>query len=342
MVFVSHYPVPLLGGWARQVTEAGYAGVTFFFVLSGFILTYNYVDEFEKGIDLALLIRYFVARFARIYPLYFFFISLGWLTQPSSGAPFWTYALALQTWSSDLGVAYGINGPAWSIGVELFLYLCFPILISICLKLGLFRSRGTILLSASLVAAAMIAIAVVFVLTGQSQLPSQDPLSAHRWLYRTPLLRLGDFVLGMLGAVYVMRFAQHNPQRSHIPIVAHSVLVATIIALMGMKSNHYSALSWDVAFAIPGALLIASLARWPTSGVARPLASAPAVLLGEASYAFYLAHMPAGPIRGVTSLQPLSELVLYAMFVALVISLSIGLHVAIEKPARKLIRRLMP
>lgn len=45
MVFFSHYNIPGLDGWALRVQGSGYSGVTFFFVLSGFIITYNYLEK---------------------------------------------------------------------------------------------------------------------------------------------------------------------------------------------------------------------------------------------------------------------------------------------------------
>lgn len=46
--------------------EHGYLAVSFFFILSGFILTYNYADRWPS----VSLREYLLARFARIYPIY--------------------------------------------------------------------------------------------------------------------------------------------------------------------------------------------------------------------------------------------------------------------------------
>ena len=56
------------------------------------------------------------------------------------------------------------------------------------------------MITAAAVAVAMFALAAVFVVTGHGNLSFADPGSAHRWLYRTPLTRLGDFALGILAA----------------------------------------------------------------------------------------------------------------------------------------------
>jgi peptidoglycan/LPS O-acetylase OafA/YrhL len=128
MVFFSHFAIPGVTGIPLQMTLSGYAGVTLFFVLSGFVIAYTYLEQFEAGMTGRNVGAYLAARFARVYPLYLLFILFGWLTTNYSGTP-WRHLLAVQTWSSRLEVAYGINGPAWSVGVEVFLYLAFPLVL---------------------------------------------------------------------------------------------------------------------------------------------------------------------------------------------------------------------
>src|ERR1700722_13625137 len=60
--FVPHAPT-----WMNSIIRNGYLGVPFFFVLSGFILTYNYASDSQRQIGAR---SFWVARFARIYPIY--------------------------------------------------------------------------------------------------------------------------------------------------------------------------------------------------------------------------------------------------------------------------------
>jgi hypothetical protein len=53
---------------------------------------------------------------------------------------------------------------------------------------------------ATITTLAMTALAAWFVLSGRGSLPWSSVESAHRWLYVTPLTRLGDFTLGILAA----------------------------------------------------------------------------------------------------------------------------------------------
>src|SRR5262245_53984877 len=101
----------------------GYTGVTFFFILSGFILAHTYYGvDFKQRSDLH---RYFAARVSRIYPIYILSLlvsvpfAVGIISRTPAGiltalaassgllAP-----LGLQAWLP--GAACTINCPSWS------------------------------------------------------------------------------------------------------------------------------------------------------------------------------------------------------------------------------------
>lgn len=337
LVFVSHYAIPGITGIPLRMTMAGYAGVTLFFVLSGFVIAYTYLDRFEAGMTGQNVGAYLAARFARLYPLYILFILFGWLVTGSPDIP-WAHILAVQTWSANGDFATSINGPAWSIGVEVFLYLAFPLVLPVLIRLQVFSSLRHLVAAAALVSLAMLAAASYFALSGQNDLHYNDPLSSHRWLYRTPALRLGDFLLGIFGAVYVMRFAKADPATIRRWGLATLCAAILMLLFLATRKNYRSAFSWDVAYAIPGVLMIVGLAMNPGTLISRVLASPAFVLLGEASYAFYLVHVPARPLLAGTPAGLANNLALYIMFVGMVIALSVGLHMTVERPARRWLR----
>src|SRR5262245_41059626 len=136
-VLLFHYgPIypPLYSGFIRT----GYTGVTFFFILSGFILAHNYhrVDFKERNDRY----RYFTARLSRIYPVYILSLLVGAPfavaminKMPSGGLATLAASsglltpLGLQAWLP--GASCVINCPSWSLSVEFFFYMLFPFLV---------------------------------------------------------------------------------------------------------------------------------------------------------------------------------------------------------------------
>jgi peptidoglycan/LPS O-acetylase OafA/YrhL len=339
-VYASHVGAP--SGSPELVStffRSGYCGVTVFFVLSGFVLSFNYFEEMRKP-NPAGLYEFFLARFARIYPLYllvllYVVVRQQALTGEADG--WWEHVLALQAWDGSVDDAYAFNGPGWSIGVEFFLYACFPLLIPLVAWL---RGTRELLLAAGVVAMAMVGLALWFVLSGKGALPALDPASAHRWLYRTPLTRLGDFLLGILAA---RLFVQVGGLRAIGDLgrwLASAGAVA-IVVLMSWPALVGSAWSFDVAYAVPAVLLIFGLAVAPTGWLARGLSLPAVVLLGEASYAFYLVHLPAIGLLGAGQWAngvSGSIALLEAFNLGVIVMLAIGLHLFFERPSRRWLR----
>ncbi len=321
--------------------ESGYMGVTLFFTLSGFVLAVNYFESF-RHISGRKLWQYAIARFARIYPLYILLVVYTIDRQHAFGEPisgWWEHVLAIQAWDPNIYHAYSFDAPSWSVSVEFFLYACFPLLV---LGLARLRTLRATLTAAGLVTLAMTALTTWFVVTGRGNLSWADPESSHRWLYVTPLTRLGDFTLGILAARLYAQTREHV-RLAQVGGLLAAVAGLVILALMVWPSNLYSAWSWDLAYALPAAALIFGLAAAPLSLPARMLSIPIVVLLGEASYAFYLVHMPAlgffGAGRWAVATSPTT--VLYeALTLGAILCLAVGLHVMVERPARLYIRRL--
>jgi peptidoglycan/LPS O-acetylase OafA/YrhL len=339
MVFFSHYNIPGLDGWALRVQGSGYSGVTFFFVLSGFIITYNYLEKFESA-PLQNTFQYVVSRFARIYPLYALCIIYPWVNS-GLDTPLLPYLAGIQAWSSDVYYAFGINGPAWSISVEIFLYLTFPLLIPVLSKLNIINSRNRLLAFVVSAVAIQLCLAAYFSMPGRAELTSISPDSAHRWLYRMPATRIFDFCLGISAAIYYKRhFASSDKlQRYWSMSVVASLLL--ILMLMGWSQNFLSAFSWDASYAALFAIVILGLAIDQKSRIAIAFSSKKMILLGESSFAFYLIHAILRPLyTSHPSASFLYQSMHLAIFLLIVICVSIGLHLVIEKPMQKLIKGL--
>jgi peptidoglycan/LPS O-acetylase OafA/YrhL len=340
MVFFSHYPIAGSGELLRRFQDAGYSGVTFFFILSGFIITYNYLDKLENH-NRGSISTFYIARFCRIYPLYSFCAIYAWSSSIET-IPLWPHLLAVQAWSGDTLLAMGFNGPGWSISVEAFLYLMFPLLLPVMHNLSITESKTRLASFAILLFCCQLALALYFWLSGKAELSAFNPESAHRWLYRTPVTRLFDFCIGICAAVYYKRFMQCTHKSRVVWSVVTYLSLFIVLAIMGWKQNYRSAFSWDVIYVIPFTLLIIGVSQARHSFISKALSTKTACLLGEASFALYLIHTL---MRGLY-IARLPESFLYslmqhAFFLVIVIIMSIGLHLAVEKPAQKILKSLL-
>ncbi len=126
-----HFSNPRWFGPFAPIVDNGYTAVSFFLLLSGFILSYNYSARAQRG-ELVHW-RFWVARLSRLYPVYAFalILSLGMLHDEwgvRSHAEFYEgialTPLLLQGWSPSLSTFW--NTPAWTMSTEAFFYLVFP------------------------------------------------------------------------------------------------------------------------------------------------------------------------------------------------------------------------
>lgn len=337
MVFFSHYPIVGSGELLRQVQLSGYSGVTFFFILSGFIITYNYLEKFENR-NIGSTLSFYAARFYRIYPLYAFCTLYAWANSAET-IPLWPHLLAVQAWSGDTLLAMGFNGPGWSISVEAFLYLIFPLTLPAIHYLGITKSKNRLIFFATLMLACQLVLAFYFLLSSKADLSAFNPESAHRWLYRTPATRLFDFCIGISAAIYYKRFLQNTLQSQLTWSRITYTSLILIFAILTWKDNYRSVFSWDSIYVIPFTLIIIGVSQARQSLISKILSTKTVTLLGEASFALYLIHtLMKGIYTPIPDASFAYSLMQHMFFLAIVIITSIGLHLTIEKPAQKLLK----
>ncbi|HEX5504816.1 MAG TPA: acyltransferase [Thermomicrobiales bacterium] len=271
-------------------------GVTFFFVLSGFILAYVYPSLDRRGTR-----RFLVARVARIWPLhatafllFFVAVPLGAAPVPGSKTPgiaLLNLAL-LHAWIPANRYNFSFNAPSWSISVEFFFYACFPLLIA--------RWRRTWAVKLGL--ALGLALAAVLVANyGLHRLPAGVTVTGL--VYNYPLARLWEFTLGIATA----RLWRHLRPRLSLSRFRGTLLELAALGVVLLVM--YQSLAWTLAvrrrwnigdggflwvletgfIAVPFAVMIGVLA-FERGWASRVLAWSPLVLLGEISYSIYLLH----------------------------------------------------
>jgi len=269
----------------------GNTAVSFFFVLSGFILAYSYVGR--EGRMRTTSHSYYISRIARVYPIYFLAFLLAaapffWhhpnLSLPSLLAALVAALTLTQTWWQLFGLSLGYtwNGPGWSLSVEAFFYLLFPVLV---LLIGRLRTRALLLASISVWVSGMVIPSVLM----RSSCGSHIAAIACADIVDTlPLLRLPEFVLGMIAGIL---FVRHMATRTRWIVLPPGLALAgtALVLLMQFAYPHLQVA--PVALAPCWLAIIVSCAG-NSKGAASLLASRPLARLGEASYALYLLHWP--------------------------------------------------
>src|SRR5438874_6149347 len=200
--------------WFRRLSSIGYVGVSFFFVLSGFILVYTYAGTQLNARD------FWRARFARVYPAYLFallistpFFLFAVRHYKEINLPFMTFQamhvkltvalemLLLQAWVPLAALSW--NPVGWSLSVEAFFYLLFPLLLFRYSRLS-FRQLSAVIgacwLASNLISGA-------YTLLRPDGIVNPDSNVYTSWIQVVkffPLLRLPEFVVVMAaGCVFL-------------------------------------------------------------------------------------------------------------------------------------------
>jgi peptidoglycan/LPS O-acetylase OafA/YrhL len=158
VLFHAFHSLPLSSTHSIAVLQTGiqqaYLGVDFFFLISGFILFYVYEQSGMKGFDKTYW-RFLYLRVARIYPLHivllvafvlFQLIKGGGVLPPERIISAFQHLFMVHAW-----VAYDLywNYPSWTISMEFFAYLIFPVYLAFwqkCAEKTLLGLVGLVLL----------------------------------------------------------------------------------------------------------------------------------------------------------------------------------------------------
>ncbi|MEU0744382.1 acyltransferase [Streptomyces sp. NPDC006134] len=268
---------------AYFLLPAGPVGVSFFFVLSGFVLTY----AARPGDTVR---RFWRRRVVKIYPSHVVTWSAGLVLVLVTGTAVTvsTTAAALvlvQAWVPGMILTATVNPISWTLACELFFYLLFPFLYGGVRRLPrqrLWAAAGT--LTALIMAVPHLA----RLLPGEVMPLAGYSLTQFWFVYTAPPVRLLEFALGIVLALLV-----RNGMWTFVNVRLAAVLCLVGYAVAGVTTMvtelpHL----WAMASAtvIPLAVLIATAAARDRDGLPS-LAGRPRVVrLGELSFAFYLVH----------------------------------------------------
>lgn len=326
-----------LNNFVRNLINQGPCAVSFFFILSGFLLGYRHLagsSHKEKASD------FYWSRFVRLYPVYLLAFLLflpvaaqRYLLNPSPGATgkhtFLFSAvlscLMLQSWTP---LAQAWNGPSWSLSVEAFLYFIFPFVALRVSKIS--RLRAGVLFSASWLVPSGLAIAYV-----AHKIPDR---TWQLYITNNPLLWTPLFLMGICASRMISAWKNLPERRAHVI----SALGCLAMALICLSWAH----RWNDVFVTGGiAPLLAALILFctrPSCWIARTLGTRALNKLGEASYAIYILQAPLWhywqPFTNFLRHAPLQTNVVslwqFAGFVVFLVLASMGVQRFVEVPAR--------
>jgi peptidoglycan/LPS O-acetylase OafA/YrhL len=326
-IVVLHHLVPTSGkGWLASTLEEFNIGVTIFFVLSGFLITYRYLEKFEKTGK--WFYNYAVNRVARIYPMYFLLTTYTFVlgAMANHKINIQEYLLNI-TFLRGFFSEYVYSGIAqgWTLTVEECFYFSAPLLF-------IFSRRLPILIQAAIVFATGFLFYLVFRHTNFHGFMNSLP---HIYI-TTYFGRVFEFVAGVLLAFALMK----NKRIKHATLIGSFGFLALLIIqiVINHATGKYAIITLPGYFInsfltpIAVALIIHGLIKEPTP-VNTFLQSKVMVLLGKSSYTLYLLHW------GMTSYL-INRFVSPNFIVNIVLTylLSIVLWYVVEEPCNRYIR----
>jgi len=319
--------------WLAQFTNSdvnkyfavlGVYGMPLFFVLSGFVIHYNYRRLFTSGSIARATCEFAAARFARLAPLYFCLLFVSFfadnLIAKAHGdlalmARIVAYYVTLtQSWwyvvyDNKLLINW-IFGLSWSISTEMFFYAAFVAVVFIIL---LIRRANTAILAAisyALVVMCILAVSahyldVIFSM-GRRYIPNYIPPdrlvdSFYFWLfYFSPYVAVFEFFMGCAAANVIM-LIKHRTVSSFEGRLASIALAVTMLFLVAVYFQRLGAihlggidvylyhLDNNFMCAPAFAFVMFYVSRYD-SRLSRALSLPIIIALGDMSYSVYLLH----------------------------------------------------
>ncbi|MET8681283.1 acyltransferase [Streptomyces sp. NPDC004647] len=287
-VFLSHVSTLLPLPQTDAVFVLGSSGVTFFFVLSGFVLNWTYTAGDRVG-------AFYGRRFARIWPMLVIgaLLPLALQLPDAQGQQATWYVmiaisvvLLLQAWVPTW-ILGGTSPVTWSLACEAFFYALFPFVAKLTIRRSV-RWLGWAAATLVLIGWG-IKVWLWQAYPPQAQ-PSWSDMGGVVFGTYSPIARLWEFLLGVVAAAAV-----RQGWRSKLGVrSATGLLVAGLFVLWLLRGETWRTLIiYDVLSQVTAplyALVVVAVAAQDLAGRRSWLGTKPMVALGEWSYAFYLLH----------------------------------------------------
>jgi peptidoglycan/LPS O-acetylase OafA/YrhL len=329
LVFLHHFtPSPeVVGPTLRGILAEGHIGVTMFFVLSGFLITYRY--DGKLSLTRQDLKRYFWNRFARIYPLYLALLIPTLILIPERRFGRWIVELTLFKGFFD---DYKFNGipQAWSLTVEECFYAAAPLLL-----LAL-RTRYRVVVLPGIYLLGTVLLGIGSELDYRGLFGNLGFLCSFTFFGRCLEFFLGAWLAMNIRRLEVFRSVPHKTYLGLAGMAASMVILSAIqggsyiriVSPASVLMNNMILPFWIALFYL-GLIQDDSLLK-------RALSTPISQLLGKASYAFYLIHL--GFIATYLTSQNISGV----WFFLALNAIAIVLFKMVEEPINRWLRKRGP
>lgn len=276
--------LPLL----NPVLAAGPVAVSYFYVLSGFIMAIAYYrQDSQRPFNTR---RYWWARVARIYPVYLLalllMIAAKWHGAGSDPVTVVLSLGMLQAWLP--GYPLTLNAPGWSLSVEAFFYLCFPLLVLLAKRHHLNQ-----LALAAILLWLVTQLGHTLLLNSSHYAPFNR---LHDAIFYNPLMHLNTFVIGFVAGTWLLEgklrmLARPGFNLSSLIVVSLLTLVLLIIRPPLIESSGVK-FDYTNGLIAPLFLLLIVLLALNKGKISTFLRHKWLVLLGEASFSLYILQKP--------------------------------------------------
>lgn len=324
----------------------GERGVTYFFILSGFILAYRYYDKFNQKLEKRDILSFFISRISRIYPVHIltflvaivlsFFAPAYFKIYPGQAVP----NFLLVHWLFPKHV-FTFNPAAWSLSVEMIFYITFPFIMFAICRMALRRKSIKDISFFSLFSLLVCNFAIQSIVVNLVR----DTSSTLKWwlMYVSPF-RATDFCMGLLLALIYLKCKRQNKFSQEFVLFSKQTLVFTLLELFALFLSlaarylpifNLKAAMFSINY-VPSLSVLILVFAFQNGIFSRILMQKLFVLLGEISFSFFMIHYFVIAIYKGILHKPDASYHLHIFCISIV--LSIVTYAYYEVPMRNLVK----
>lgn len=270
-------------------SHTGGLGVLFFFILSGFIITFTYSERI-RSLSLMELASIYLSRSGRIFPLHIatliaaipLALHTGVLPEAHVAV---LNALLLHSWYPSDGDYFTLNSVSWTLSIEWLFYLLFPFYIWVIRKTCVENSYAGI---------AAVFFVPLFIITVVSTAFYKDIviLNYYWWLLKISPIYVLVFISGSAAGMLYMKQPKCMHSRttaSMDEVLALSLVAVLYVLLVPLGYGRLVPFDYTLIFIIPFSFCIFAFAK-SKGALSAVLSTKPLVFLGNLSFSLYMVH----------------------------------------------------